>query len=283
MAHILSVMQPVPLDPKKSYGITGFVLPDPVCIPGATFDSPLPSLPDIYNDQSISAVFSFPPQSSPHQSLLLPGVKRSQMILNSYDKDTVRRGGGERPESNGFHSQNRNQDRGPGFAKLDNRGRGGAYNNNSPENRGNYQAGNGSNGGGAYSGYDSRGSNGGGYSGQQQQQQRGPSTNYGYGAPSGGVGGYRPPAPPANAYNNYAGPVAPPVSRYSAGPQLYGMGNLGAPQGQYGYNNPPPAARGPPRPGQGAGGPPAVPPPFSGYGGYGGNGSANKPPPPRRY
>jgi 5'-3' exoribonuclease 2 len=263
--------------------MAGFVLPDPACIPGATFDSPLPSLSDIYNDQSISATFSFPPQATPHRSILLPGVRRAATTLSSYDKDNVRRGGGDR-ENNGFSGNQRsNPDRGPGFAKLDNRG-----------GRGGYQ-GNQGNGGGA-GGYQ-----GGRYEQSQQQQQpqsRDAYSGYGQGAPAyGSSGSYNPrsgpppvpsfpgkygyqPAPNPSDQGGYRPPtnngyaVAPPANaRYSSGPQLYGAANLGASQGQYGYSAPPP----PPPAANGNG---SRAPPYSGYGGYTGT---QAPQQPRRY
>lgn len=113
--------EPVPLTAKRSKGIAGAVLPDDT-LPGTTFDSPLPSMPDILNDESISAYFFFPPQSTPHRSILLPGAQPPRSVLSAHDKDQVRRGAGERVEGNGFHSMRNRDQSGPGFAKLD-RGR----------------------------------------------------------------------------------------------------------------------------------------------------------------
>ena len=123
--------EPVPIVAKRSKGIAGAVLPDDT-LPGTTFDSPLPSMPDIVNDESISAYFFFPPQSTPHRSVLLPGAKPPRSVLSAHDKDSVRRGAGERTEGNGFHSMRNRDQSGPGFAKLD-RGPGGGR--NTPQGR----------------------------------------------------------------------------------------------------------------------------------------------------
>lgn len=123
--------EPVPIVAKRSKGIAGAVLPDDT-LPGTTFDSPLPSMPDIVNDESISAYFFFPPQSTPHRSVLLPGAKPPRSVLSAHDKDSVRRGAGERTEGNGFHSMRNRDQSGPGFAKLD-RGSGGGR--NTPQGR----------------------------------------------------------------------------------------------------------------------------------------------------
>lgn len=296
--------------------MAGFVLADSNCIPGATFDSPLPDFDDIYNDQSISAAFSFPPQATPHRSVLLPGVSRAAVTLNSYDKDNVRRGGGE-GSANSFHTGgrgNQNQDRGPGFARLDNRSRGGYQGSNNgnggngASGRGGYQGGGGGGSGrhttfeggrsheqpaNPYSGYDN-GSNRGGYNGSyagpgQQSYQSSPATGYGYGAAaasssSSSGGGYRPPSSLPSAAPSY-GPTPPTRSTYSSGPQLYGLANLGPSQGQYGYSSGPPSSNrnGLPVP------PVVAPPAYSGYGGYGGSsapaarGGGHTQPPSRRY
>ena len=160
--------EPVPLDTKRSKGIAGAVLPDE-SVPGSTFDSPLPSQPDIVNDESISASFSFPPQKTPHRSVLLPGAKLERSVLTPYDKDQVRRGAGERTESNGFHAMRQRDQSGPGFAKVDNRGGGG---------RGGYGGGGGWYGGGQ----GGQGGYGSGYS----TPGSGYGTPTGYGTPNGG-------------------------------------------------------------------------------------------------
>ncbi|KAI0637898.1 XRN 5'-3' exonuclease N-terminus-domain-containing protein [Trametes polyzona] len=87
--------EPMPINVKVSKGISGFLLPNPDCIPDSTYFNPLPSqdLPDIKNDRSLSAFYLFPKQLSPHRSVLLPGVRRPQPILNSSDLETARRGG----------------------------------------------------------------------------------------------------------------------------------------------------------------------------------------------
>ena len=277
----LAYVQPVDLDTKRSKGIAGAVLPDPVCIPGSTFDSPLPSLPDIPTDKSISASFSFPPQRFPHRSMLLPGVKHDRPVLSSYDKDGVRRGGTGGYESNGFHVQRGREQSGPGFAKLDRGSRGGGGGGGGRQSYPPPQSGGGGGYGGQssygapqqqqggqqqggrdpYGGYDSRRGGGGGqggyggassYGGHQQQAQ--PS----YGGYASAQGGYRPPPMTGGGYQ-------PPPAPQQGGYGGYGQGAPALPR----YGAPPPAAYGAP--------PPSAPA-YQGYGGYGGNGQGAPPP-----
>ncbi|KAJ7368034.1 exoribonuclease 2, partial [Mycena albidolilacea] len=85
---------PTPLDSKLSSGISGSVSPDPACIPGSTYYSPLPNMkPDIRNDKSLSVIYFFPKQLSPHRSVLLKGATRPRATLRTSDLETVRRGG----------------------------------------------------------------------------------------------------------------------------------------------------------------------------------------------
>lgn len=261
----MSILQSVELDTKRSKGIAGFVLPDPDCIPSSTFDSPLPSLPDIYTDRSISASFSFPPQKTPHRSMLLPGVKKDRAILTQYDKDSVRRGaGGGGYESQGFHAQRQRDQGGPGFAKTDRGGGGG---------RGGYN--NGGNRGGGQQGYGApqdqqRGSYSGRPSYDQQPPARDPYGGYDSRGNGGGGGGY----------GGYGGGYA----QQQQPPQQPSYGGYGSYAGQSAYQQPPPpGANGggyrPPAPG-GYGAPPdprfqqqQPPQPYQGYGGYGGGAS----------
>ena len=92
--------EPVPMDPKLSGGITGTIKPDPVCVPGSTFNSPLTSqnLHDIFNDRSLSVLYDFPEQRTPHRSVLLKGLKPPKRVLTTGDIDWVKRGG---PDSRG--------------------------------------------------------------------------------------------------------------------------------------------------------------------------------------
>ncbi|BGO90993.1 hypothetical protein NBRC10512_002249 [Rhodotorula toruloides] len=264
--------EPVPLVAKRSKGIAGAVLPDDT-VPGTTFDSPLPSMPDIVNDESISAYFFFPPQTQPHRSVLLPGAKLERSNLTPYDKDQVRRGAGERTESNGFHAMRQRDQGGPGFAKVDRVGRG------TPQGRGGYQGGTNSSyggGGGGGGGYASGYNTPGGYSSGAQTPQ-GAYAGYGYG--QGGGGG---------AYGGYAGYNAgarPPAASYGGAAGYALPTGYIAPPLPSGYRPPPPppAPYYPQQTQQGPGGarypqqPPSYPP-YSqyggagGYGGYGGQG-----------
>lgn len=175
--------EPVPLVAKRSKGIAGAVLPDDT-VPGTTFDSPLPSMPDIMNDESISAYFFFPPQTQPHRSVLLPGVKLERSVLTPYDKDQVRRGAGERTESNGFHAMRQRDQGGPGFAKVDRGGRG------TPQGRGGQYNGPNTSYSGGGSGYASGFNTPSGYSsGAQTPQGRDPCSGYAYAQGGGGAYG----------------------------------------------------------------------------------------------
>ncbi|KAF8529266.1 exoribonuclease 2 [Hysterangium stoloniferum] len=86
---------PIILDCLLSKGIAGSVLHDPQCIPDSTYFSPFEqvSLPDIPDNRSLSALYYYPRQLRPHQSQLLPGVKRPMRVLTSADYETLRRGG----------------------------------------------------------------------------------------------------------------------------------------------------------------------------------------------
>ncbi|CCM03396.1 uncharacterized protein FIBRA_05526 [Fibroporia radiculosa] len=88
--------EPMPVDPKASKGINGSLLPNPDCIPGSTYYSPLngQNLADIRNDRSLSAWYLPPKQLTPHRSVLLPGVRRPKPVLSQNDREVVKRGRG---------------------------------------------------------------------------------------------------------------------------------------------------------------------------------------------
>ncbi|WAQ91674.1 hypothetical protein PtA15_15A64 [Puccinia triticina] len=144
----------VTLDPAHANGVFGSALPDPDCIPGSTFYSPLPTvgLPDISNDKSIFARFFVPSQLVPHRSLLLSGVTLERPTLNNHDRDLTRRGGNQAHGGNqhygndGFHQQRRDFGDGPGIMTHypnhnSNSGGGGGYwnSNRGPGNHSQYQ------------------------------------------------------------------------------------------------------------------------------------------------
>ncbi|CAD6978262.1 unnamed protein product [Tilletia controversa] len=86
----------VAIDPTLSGGITGEISPEPGFIPGTTFESPVPEQPgqhDIMDNRSIAATYRFPPQRTPHRSVLLKGVKPPPRKLNEGDREWTRRGG----------------------------------------------------------------------------------------------------------------------------------------------------------------------------------------------
>jgi len=232
---------PVPIDPKLSKGLNGSALPNPDCIPGSTYYSPLATQDDIRNDRSLTALYFFPKQLTPHRSILLPGVKRPNRQLSWADTSTaqryVDRNGGR---GRGGYDQ-RGGGRGGGRGNSMFHGSSNSYNNNDRP----YSGGSSSYQPPPHSSYQSR---------PYQSQQ--------------GYGGYNSGArPPSNyggaTYNNSAprgGPPAgrggpPPSSQYSSrGGGNFGSSNGGS-RGDYGGYG-----------GYGAGG-------RGGYGGYGGYGA----------
>ncbi|KAI9448245.1 exoribonuclease 2 [Lactarius indigo] len=100
--------EPIPIDVEASRGISGSVFPDPDCIPGSTYYSPLveQGQDDIKLDRSLSAIYLFPKQLSPHRSILLPLVRRPPRVLSAEDLrgGGGRRGGGGGRGSYGNHS-----------------------------------------------------------------------------------------------------------------------------------------------------------------------------------
>ncbi|ADV23068.1 Strand exchange protein (5'-3' exoribonuclease), putative [Cryptococcus gattii WM276] len=238
----LRAKDPIPIDTKASYGMTGSVLPDPNCVPASTFDTPIPSIsecPDLNPNDSISVRYYFPRQAHPHRSILLRGYRPEPARLTESDKDWVRRGGqggrrGHRQSGGG----NGNVTGGPGMAR-------GRYESGPPRTNGYQQPPPRSNYGGG-SGY--------GYGAPAPLPSRPPISSYG-----GGAGGYGYGNPYAAAPNPYAGgygapapyaaggydqrpyvPPLPPPNPYSAPPPTYGR----PPAGGYGYGAPPPRGGG---------------------------------------
>ncbi|TFY77629.1 hypothetical protein EWM64_g6384, partial [Hericium alpestre] len=231
--------EPVPLDVKASKGMSGSVLPNPdYQIPGSTYYSPLPNLPDIKNDRTLSALYLFPKQLTPHRSVLLPGVRRPPRSLTADDLERTRRGGrgrGGRRDDYGGHAATfaGQAPYGPvtgAYSEGRQYGRREEY-----QQRGYQQS--------SYSSYNS--SSRGSYSGYNAPAPYQQQTYGGYGA------GSRPPPPPAASYGGQGGygRGGPPRGGYDG--QSYGRG---------GYSSGAP----PPRGGYGGGG--------GGYGGRGGYG-----------
>ena len=110
---VLMNRQPVQINPQASRGINGSLLPNPDCLPGSTYICPLTKgdLPDIKSDRSLSALFFFPKQLTPHRSVLLPGVQRPRPALTESDRERASRSHHER----GFHSQMGQQRPPPGM------------------------------------------------------------------------------------------------------------------------------------------------------------------------
>ncbi|KAM5534858.1 hypothetical protein V8D89_011413 [Ganoderma adspersum] len=192
--------EPLPISPKLSKGFNGSLLPNPDCVPDSTFFSPLPTkdLPDIKKDRSLSAMYLYPKQLTPHRSVLLPGVRRPPPVLNAHDLEVARRGGPERNGGRGrgrggFHSERGGRDSWDLQPHLNRNYRNGGE--DSYSNGGSYQQQSSYNGPGgiqqhssyqAYQGYQ-RG-RGGGF--QQQNSSRGQYNDFAA-PPRGGRGGGR--------------------------------------------------------------------------------------------
>lgn len=231
----------VAINPANSFGINGFVRRDPNCIPTSTYTSPLTEvgLMDIRNDRSISALYDFPPQRTPHRSVLLKGVEIPKRVLTHEDREMARRGGPDnRGRGRGGH---RGGGRGGRFS-------GGPYghdqNRQGPPNAPLMRFG------------PTQGSNG---TDPNQPPYQNWNTNNGYGAQN----GY---GQQAAAYGGYGNGSYPPPQQGGGQPQRYGAPPQGQQQqgyGQYGgyggYGN------------AGGGGYESAPgaAPYSGYGGYG--------------
>ncbi|KAH0587221.1 hypothetical protein H2248_006029 [Termitomyces sp. 'cryptogamus'] len=247
---------PVPIDPRRSGGINGTVLRNPDCIPGSTYYCPfeMNGLPDIQNDCSLSALYFFPKQITPHRSIMLPGVKRMPRVLTSTDLEITRNGGRGRGRGRGGWSNEGINGRSGNWAN------GGADRRNDPFHSGSNSYGQNSQNGygnarGGSRGYDNRGN--------YQQTSR---TSY--------------QAPPPQQYGGYStqnygghnsGRTGPP-SRGGAPPSYGGYGGYGG--GGYtgggggGYGNTNGAYGGAAQQGSG----------YGGYGGYGtGSGSYGYP------
>lgn len=102
---------PLTIDTSAERSVAGTVERNPTWVPGSTYISPLrthPELGDIPGDRSVSAYFDFPPQRTPHRSILLPGVKPPARRLTSADAEFVRRGSRgppPRPRAGGWYGQ----------------------------------------------------------------------------------------------------------------------------------------------------------------------------------
>ncbi|KAK7470943.1 5'-3' exoribonuclease 2 [Stygiomarasmius scandens] len=256
------VDKPLQIDPSISRGINGSVLPNPDCLPGSTYFCPLfeQGLPDIKNDRSLSVLYFFPKQLSPHRSVLLPGVRRPPRILSADDLEHARQGGRGRGRGRGgFDRGGPGRGRGDPFHSRPPGSYGGGGDRNYPRPNNSYQQ-------EPYrDSYQSRPPppHGGGYGGGGGRGRPPPNQNNGgYGGGYGGYGGYGQPAGgrggPPN-YNNHGGGYgrggAQAGNSYGGyggynggGSNGYGGGNL---NGHGGQNN------------------------YGGYGGYSNNGHSN--------
>ena len=237
--------------------MSGNVLPDPDCIPGSTYYCPLTSqgLSDIKNDRSLSMLYFFPKQLTPHRSALLPGTRRPARILSPNDLEITRQGG--RGRGRGGWDARGSRGRGNGFDRNRNDPFHSRSNNYSSQPHGNdYNRGDYNNSRGRYSYQQSS------YSTRSPYQA--PPVNSGY---DGSYGGAR----PAHNYGGYGG-YGGDSSSYSRGG--YATSNSYNARNSYGsapssdnYNGY--------RNGESDG--------YGGYGGYGSYGAPSHPPsyPPR--
>ncbi|KAG6833818.1 hypothetical protein H0H87_011752 [Tephrocybe sp. NHM501043] len=247
---------PVPIDPRLSGGISGSVSRNPDCIPGSTYYCPfeMDGLPDIQNDRSLSAVYFFPKQLTPHRSVMLPGVKKTARILTSADLEITRNGGRGRGRGRGGWSNEGANGRSGNWAAggADRRGndpfhtRSNNYGQNSQNSYGNPRGGS---GGGR--GYDNRG---GGYQQSSRPPYQAPPQQQQY-------GGYG--APPAQNYGGYNSGRGGPSSRGGPPPNYGGYGGYGGGYGASGGGSGGGYGNGSYGGGQGS---------YDGYGGYGVNG-----------
>ncbi|KAJ3829085.1 exoribonuclease 2 [Lentinula raphanica] len=207
--------EPLQIDPKLSKGISGSVLPNPECLPGSTYLTPLveQNLPDIKNDRSLSVFYFFPKQITPHRSVLLPGVTRPPRMLSANDLEHARNGGRGRGRGGGGGGYDRGgRDRGGNARNDPFHSRPMSYGNGRGNPRDSYPAQS-----NTYRG------DGGGY-GDRGRGRPPPSNSYGNTYGGGGRG-----APPANnSYGGYGGYGEGSAGGYGNGSNgNYGSGNTG--------------------------------------------------------
>ncbi|KAL4075753.1 exoribonuclease 2 [Scleroderma citrinum] len=182
---------PVPMPVKDTKGISGSVLPNPECIPGSTFYCPLTSvnLDDIKNDRSLSALYFFPKQLTPHRSMLLPGAQMPQRQLTPEDLDHRSRRGGGRGGGRGGIDRDPSGRSGPPRGPYPPPPYGNGHMYGSANNHPSYSGGPPGYGGG-YNSYGNQSSSygRGGYSGGYSNSGGGGGGSYGGGG--GGYGGY---------------------------------------------------------------------------------------------
>lgn len=208
-----SLLQPVDIDTTLSGGLPGKAVKDPNLLPGSIYSSPLSSvgLPDIANDRSLSVLYYFPRQTSPHKSVLLPGIKRAPRVLDPSDIEFTRAGREYNPNSRERRGRDNN------YATQASLGRGG-YNSRS-------------NSGPSYGA--------GGY--QESTFREGPRYPPSTYPPQDYHNGYS--VPPPRSYHDYRGPPSYEGNRgsqyggYNGPPPRGGRGGQ-PPHANHGYNNP---------------------------------------------
>ncbi|CAK9779952.1 unnamed protein product [Cutaneotrichosporon oleaginosum] len=247
----------MPINPQQSLGITGSFLTDPNCVPGASMDSPLPSIedcPDLVNNRALSVRYYFPRQLHRHRSVILPSYRPGLPKLTESDRDWTRRGGHDKRHGPGHRGGGGNRGHshggGPGQARGGRGPQGGAGYGQTPYGGGapSYGGyGGGSGYGGSGGGYGGAGGNAGGYGGaggqrggrapygSQPQAAYGGGAGGGYGGYGGGYGGA---GATTGGYGGaggaYGGGGYGGAGGYAAGGGAYGAGNRSYQQPPYG-------------------------------------------------
>lgn len=213
-------------------------MPNPDCVPGSTYFSHLTETTilkeygDIKNDRSLSVLYYFPKQLTPHRSALLPGARSPPRVLQANDLEITRSGGRARGRG-GFHSDRIGRGALPDRNRNDPfHGRSNNYSSNGypgGSSSGGYSNGRGGNGPGGPQG---RGGYGGGRGGSSH-----PSSKSSYFSNYGGYGSGIESHGPAASYGRY-GPAssrgAPPSHNYSMYGRNDNYGGYGAGYGGYG-------------------------------------------------
>ncbi|CAC9884572.1 unnamed protein product [Aureobasidium pullulans] len=164
------------INPQVSEGLAGKVEKNEEYLPSSSLSFPLPGatpFQDVDDDQSITVHYVMPPTNTVHKSMLLPGLKPPNPVLDYSDVESTRQASQKSGRQFGGAPL---YDQGSGRGRID-YGAGGGYGGNN----GGYRGGRGGRGGG-----------GGGYN-------NGP-RNDGYGRGNGG-GGYGAPPPPGGFQN----------------------------------------------------------------------------------
>ncbi|TIA19528.1 hypothetical protein D6C81_04656 [Aureobasidium pullulans] len=240
------------INPQVSEGLAGKVEKNEEYLPSSSLSFPLPGatpFQDVDDDQSITVHYVMPPTNTVHKSMLLPGLKPPNPVLDYSDIESTRQASQKSGRQFGGAPL---YDQSSGRGRID-YGAGGGYGGNN----GGYRGGRGGRGGGGGGGYNNgprndgygRGNGGGGYGappppGGFQNLPPGlaaqAAAHFGRNGGGGGGGGGLPPPPPPGWMPGMAAP--PPQHQqggYGGGYNNNGGGynNNGGGYGGGGYNN----------------------------------------------